>query len=275
VAAAFGSLYAVQVKGPEEHAERQIEGEERDDAPPWWQPAISRRRQPLDVERIVHAAIELLDGGADVETLSLRRLGAHLGVAAASMYWHVPSKQALLDLVTDRLIGELRADVVLDPAATWRAQLAEVCRGVRRIIARHPAAAMLLARRMPLGPNGLALVEVTLRILGRAGFHGQRLVLAQGAALGYATGQAVLGARPVGARLAAEGRDEEAGPTGQLGQLGQLMRDVPRHSYPQLFAVSEEMVALTDEEQFEYGLQRMLDGLEADLRGGATPRRRF
>ena len=236
---------------------------------PWWQPTTARRRPLLDVERIVDGAVRLLDE-AGIDGLSLRRLAADLGVAAASVYWHVPNKQALLDVVLDRLLGEVRTDITLDPAATWRAQLAEVCRGLRRVVLRHPAVAPLLGQRLPVGPNGLALLEVTMQVLARAGFVGQRLALAHGAIIGYASGQVVIAARRPGSAGGAEWTADD-----QAGGLGRLLRQAPRTQYPALFEMADELANVGDEAQFEYGLQRMLDGLEQDLRGGAAPRRRF
>ncbi|HEY7600826.1 MAG TPA: TetR/AcrR family transcriptional regulator C-terminal domain-containing protein, partial [Candidatus Limnocylindrales bacterium] len=76
-------------------------------------------------------------------------------------------------------------------------------------------------------------------------------------------------ARPPGAAVTDWPADEQA------GALGRLLRQAPRQLYPTLFEMADELAELTDEQQFEYGLQRMLDGLEQDLRGGAAPRRRF
>ena len=41
-----------------------------------------------------------------LDALSMRRLGDELGAGAASLYWHVGSKDGLLDLVLDEIIGE-------------------------------------------------------------------------------------------------------------------------------------------------------------------------
>src|SRR2546429_1473135 len=64
-----------------------------------------RRREPISREAIVKAAIDLLDREG-LPALSMRRLGDELGAGAASLYWHVGSKDGLLDLVLDEIIGE-------------------------------------------------------------------------------------------------------------------------------------------------------------------------
>jgi len=65
-----------------------------------------RRREPISREAIVDAAVALLDRDG-YDALSMRALGEELGTGAASLYWHVGSKDGLLDLVMDKLIGEV------------------------------------------------------------------------------------------------------------------------------------------------------------------------
>src|SRR5215470_4968794 len=104
------------------HAEPQI-------APPPWQRLPDRssrkRREPISREAIVAAAIGLLDREG-LSALSMRRLGEELGAGAASLYWHVGSKDGLLDLVLDELIGE---DEIPDAdPARWQEQLKETAK---------------------------------------------------------------------------------------------------------------------------------------------------
>src|SRR5262245_60373995 len=77
--------------------------------PPPWQRLPDRhsrrRREPISREAIVSAAVKLLDREG-LAALSMRRLAEELGTGAASLYWHVGSKDGLLDLVLDQLIGE-------------------------------------------------------------------------------------------------------------------------------------------------------------------------
>ena len=236
---------------------------------PWWRPGRERRQRQLDLERIVAATLLVLERDGP-ERLTIRSLAAELGVAAASVYWHVPNRQALLDVVLDRLLGELLAALELDASATWRGQLAEICRALRRLAQRQPAVGTLLRERVPVGPNGLRLMETLMRVLARGGFVGERLALAHGTILGFASGHVALERRRPGAGSVAEWSTNE-----QSAELGRLLRGVPRAHYPALFDMADTLSGVSDDEQFEYALQRMLDGLEQDLRGGATPRRRF
>src|SRR5207302_2037704 len=94
------------------------------------------------------------------------RLGDELGAGAASLYWHVGSKDGLLDLVLDEIIGEHQ---VPDPdPARWQEQLKEVARHQRRVTLRHPYVVRISIGRIPMGPNALQYSERVLAIL-RAG----------------------------------------------------------------------------------------------------------
>src|SRR5438093_9069858 len=96
---------------------------------------LASRRKPLSAERIVEAAIELVaDEGLDA--LSMRRLGAALGVEAMSLYRHFPSKAVLLEAVVGRLLAELLLPI---PAtAPWQDSFRALARDDRQLLLRHP-----------------------------------------------------------------------------------------------------------------------------------------
>lgn len=240
-------------------------GSERSDLP-WWTTRRPVRKRTLDADRIVDAGLVLLDR-AGVDGLSMRKLGVELGAGATSLYWHVPNKETLLDLIVDRLMGEALAGTRLEPGATWRAELAAYALGLRVVLERHSAAATLLAARVPIGPQGLRFMEGALTALADAGFGGRQRAMAYSALTGYTIGQAVLRTR--------QSPNSKGRPTtgDQLQRLGSLLRGVPRLRFPHVFESAADMSELTDEDAFEYGLQRMLDGLEAELRP-VNPRRR-
>lgn len=213
------------------------------------------------------AALDLLDREG-LEGLSMRRLGADLQAGATSIYWHVPSKDALLDLVVDRLMEEAVEATRHDLGTTWRAELAAHSVALRTVLNRHIAAAALLGSRLPVGPNGLRFMEGILAALADAGFGGGQRALAYAALTGYTIGQAVLQARegPTADGARSPGAD-------QTQRIGALLKDAPRGRFPNVFESAADIASLTDQEAFEYGLQRMLDGLEAELRP-VNPRRR-
>ena len=146
-------------------------------APPPWQRAPDRpsrrRRELISRDAIVTAAVQLLDREG-LAALSMRRLAEELGTGAASLYWHVGSKDGLLDLVFDHVIGEGK---VPDPdPERWQEQIKEVARAQRAASLRHPWLVRASIGRIPMGPNALHYSERILAIL-RAGGLPPRLAV--------------------------------------------------------------------------------------------------
>ena len=83
---------------------------------------------PADQERIVGAARALIEAGG-VEALSMRKLAAEVGVAPTAIYWHVGSREDLLNAVLDAMIADLSA--IAARGGSPRARLASVARSIR------------------------------------------------------------------------------------------------------------------------------------------------
>ena len=110
-------------------------------------------RQPLDRARIVAAAISFIDEFG-LPGLSMRRLGAMLGVEAMSLYRYVPGRENLLDAVVGSILDEMAVDEeVLDsPRHGWQDFLQRLAHGVRRVALAHPRAFPLVASRPTEAP---------------------------------------------------------------------------------------------------------------------------
>ena len=132
-----------------------------------------RRATPLTLERIVAAAVRELDAyGA--EKLTMRHLGQRLDVTSTALYWHVRTKEDLLDLAIDHVIGEVPLpDPGLEPSAAIRALL----RDWRTVMLAHPWSPGLFSRPL-LGPNVLARTEYLQAALTGAGLSGIELASA-------------------------------------------------------------------------------------------------
>ena len=131
---------------------------------PPWKPAPRRRsaRAPLTREAVVDAAFRVLDREG-ASGLSMRRVAEELGTGPASLYWHVASKDALIDLMVDRVAGQLPLPKP-DPD-NWQEQLRDWLIGARRVFERHPGLAGLTLGRIPVGPNVVRWAEWTLAVL--------------------------------------------------------------------------------------------------------------
>ncbi|WP_242504142.1 TetR/AcrR family transcriptional regulator C-terminal domain-containing protein [Promicromonospora panici] len=222
----------------------------------WLRPRRAAKEEPpLSLERIVEAAVAVLDEDG-IEKLSMRRLAQHLGVAAPSLYWHVSTKDDVVDLAVDAIFGELLPRN--EPAAEWRDEITALLTAWRTTLLRHPWAAAVTARRRPsLGPNFLTQMETLQATLVRTGFKGDALRAATWALYNHVMGSA-------SAETALHISDQER-------QLGQERLQTEADRYPTL--ASQRYLYDDDwDGSFNTGLRYLLDGLEIQL-NAATPAR--
>jgi len=83
---------------------------------------------PADQQRIVAAARELIAAGG-VDGLSMRKLAAEVGVAPTAIYWHIGSREDLLNAVLDAMIADFAA--IVARGSSPRARLVSVARSIR------------------------------------------------------------------------------------------------------------------------------------------------
>jgi AcrR family transcriptional regulator len=241
--------------------------------PPWVRlpdRSARRRRDPISRDAIVAAAIRLLDAEG-LDALSMRRIANELGTGAASLYWHVGSKDGLLDLVFDQIIGELE---VPEPVpGQWREQLKDVARAQRAISLRHPYVVRISIGRIPMGPNALRYSERVLAIL-RAGGLPPRLAV-QGSHLlistvnGFTLDETGVddaadpaasagedGTGPASARMDSASRVQEAAEMART-----YLASLPAQQFPHLVELADEFSYSDPEERFELLIDIFTDGL--------------
>lgn len=124
----------------------------------WDRPEPSPSPAPLDKQQIVAAAIALADEGGLAE-VSLRKVAARLGAGPMRLYRYISSKEDLLDLMVDEIQVEILAG---QQHRDWRDGLRAYAQRVRQTALRHEWFADLLGNRPTLGPNSLAVGEMTL-----------------------------------------------------------------------------------------------------------------
>jgi AcrR family transcriptional regulator len=143
----------------------------------------------LTRERVCRAALELVDEEG-LEALSMRRLGARLGVEAMSLYRHVRDKDDVLEAVQTAVAEDIEITGV-DPT-DWRSLLHGIAAGFRRALLRHPNAIPLIATRPPRVPD--ARVLRTWGALEAAGFSAEdarkALIVVGVFTLGHVLGEA-------------------------------------------------------------------------------------
>jgi AcrR family transcriptional regulator len=232
--------------------------------PPPWQRAPQRsggrRRDPLTQDAIVETAMRVLDSEG-LDGLSMRRVADELDTGPASLYWHVGSKDGLLDLIFDRVIGEQQVPEP-DPA-NWREQLKEVARDMRRTILRHRDVVRISIGRIPMGPNAIRYSERVLAML-RAGGVPDRL-----AVLGFHLLTSVVN----GFTMDETGQGGEP-PADQppLEEGAQMARaylaSLPQSDFPNLVALADQFTVTDPEVRFELLLDLFVGGLARQVEAG-------
>lgn len=207
-------------------------------------------RVRLTRERILLAALDLADTSG-VDSLSMRKLGQALGVEAMSLYNHVANKDDLLNGLIDLVFAEI--GLPLD-SEDWKTAMCRRAISAREVLARHRWAIGLMESRTRPGPATLRHHDAVLRCLREAGFSIALAAHAYSALDSYVYGFALQQASlPIN-------KPEEIVEVAET-----FLRHFPVDAYPHLAEMAIEHVMLPGydyADEFEYGLDLILDGLE-------------
>ncbi|MCW2622306.1 MAG: putative transcriptional regulator [Frankiales bacterium] len=208
-------------------------------------------RTPLTRDRVLRAAVALADG-IGIESLSMRKLGDAVGVEAMSLYNHVANKEDLLDGMIDVVFGEI------DLPSTehgWRTAMRARAVSARQALARHRWAIGLMESRTSPGATTLRHHDAVIGCLRTAGFSMELTAHAFSAIDSYIYGFAL---RERGLPF------DTAEETAELAQV--MLAQFPVEEFPHLAAFTAEHVMRPGYdygEEFEFGLDLILDGLQA------------
>ncbi|MFI1430231.1 TetR/AcrR family transcriptional regulator [Streptomyces lydicus] len=213
----------------------------------WTRPR--RQREQLSREQIVTEAVQLLDTDG-LESLSMRKLGTRLDAGATSLYRHVANKDELIELVVDEVYGEL--EVPAADAADWRTPAARSAYSLRAIILRHPWVASVLGQvgLIHLGPNVTKMSERMAAVYRAAGFPSDETGHAMKTVISYVIGMATSEAAYL-SLIARSGKSERE----FIESLRSAGEEGPQAEDPET----------ARDETFDYGLRRVLDGLQVRL----------
>jgi AcrR family transcriptional regulator len=227
----------------------------------------TRRRKPasaretLSREQIVTAAMAILDTEG-LAGLSMRKLAAKLGSGATSLYWHVPTKDDLVDLLIDEVWGEV--DVPEPELAGWRAGALLFGHSIRAAVLRHPWLPEVMYTRPSIGPNAMKLGERTMILFRAAGFSDTEVDLAGSSVMSYVLGtvSAEVATREMARK---SGRSDDAWVAELRKQAEAVAGDYPgmQESVRRRTAVGLDEGLTTN---FVFGLDALLDGLEARVK---------
>ncbi|MEV6961052.1 TetR/AcrR family transcriptional regulator [Streptomyces sp. NPDC051207] len=212
-------------------------------------------RPALTLDQIVEAAVRIADSEG-LESLSMRRVAAELGTGTMTLYRYVPGKGELLDLMLDRV--QRPTENPAEPGdGGWRAALEALGRATLALYRRHPWLLRVNQSRPILGPSALDGMEKVLSRIKPMGLSDPELVSAIIMIDGYVVGAART-------QLYQEEAERRSGLTD--AQFWEAQRPVLEEvmasgRYPVMASLAENTFG-PDFDHFEFGLQRILDGLE-------------
>lgn len=207
------------------------------------QPPRKRAAQPLSRERILQAALELVDD-AGLGAFSTRKLGERLGCEAMSIYHHFKSKQHLLDALVEHAIGTVE---VPEPGPGLEQRLRQSLYSYRAMARRFPALFPLVALHRLNMPAGVRFIESILRLI-RAAAPDDETAARQFRALGY--------------YLIGAGLEETAGYARGPSAAEPVGDDYVVRHCPTLVAVAPYFKEPHWDATFDYGVEAFMQGMK-------------
>jgi AcrR family transcriptional regulator len=211
------------------------------------------RREPLNRDRIVRTALRIMDEEG-LEAVSMRRIGRELGVEAMSLYNHVQDKEDILGSICEAVLSEFR----IPDAEGWSEGVRLAAREYRRLLLAHPTVITLMTeRKRPFTTaDSLRAYEFALEVFRTAGLSEADSVKAFHVFGGY-----ILGFVTMELGLMVGGPEDEAHAQAHQ-EMARLLAsaDLPR--------MREAMPYFMDcnlEEQFEFGLDLLIEGIRARI----------
>lgn len=207
----------------------------------------------LSAEKVRATALRLIEEDG-LDELSTRKLGRALGVEAMAIYWYYPSKEALLDAVVDLLVSKMDPRA-MDVQGEWIDALRRLAHAYRALAHQYPKAFPLLATRRFATANTYGFLEKLFAVARDQGLDDKTTARWFRLVSSYCSGVAL---------------DELAGR--QEAELGGPPEDL-KNQFPRLVAVSGWLAPNHYDDVFEFGLQVLFDGLEAEVQRRAGKRK--
>jgi len=202
----------------------------------------AHRRSGLSTQAIVDTAIAIADVDG-LDAVSIRRVAAVLDVRPMSLYTHIVSKDELLALMVNELMGTLLVEEPLPD--DWREALSLIAHRIFRMFASHPWLLGLLARRPRPGPNVTRQAKQLARAVESLGLPPDEMWTLLSIVNDYILGHAL--------RVAT---------TGTTSDFVESLSERDRAELPEVAALAKTEDTRRSGEVFELGLQLVLDGVE-------------
>lgn len=199
---------------------------------------------------IVGAVIDLLETGG-VDGVTTRAIGEAMGVHPTALYRHFRDMDELLREAADSILTGLAEDPAVLGAGDGLAVVAELCRRIRSVLMAHPGAAQVMAKGPSRMANEQAVTERMLGQLSAAGLPEGEVARAYHALIEFTVGSAAIDV------LIGDGDEtvDDRHRTWRAHYLAASPTDFPHSSH------FSQLLYPSLEEQFDYGLGLLVDGL--------------
>jgi AcrR family transcriptional regulator len=215
----------------------------------------------LSLDRIVAAAVEVA-GAEGIEAVSMSRVARALGSSPMSLYRYVAAKDELLALMVDAALGASPDTAPPGPDADWRERMSRWAWTYHDALRRHPWVLRIPISGPPVTPNQIAWLEEGLAALRDTGLREDEKLSVILLVSGFVRNEATLAA-DVAEAAAASGQEI------MPGWAAVLARVTDPERFPALHAALGSVAFLQDDDpddEFVFGLARVLDGVEALIR---------
>jgi AcrR family transcriptional regulator len=208
----------------------------------------------LSREAIAAAALAIVDRDG-LDALTMRTVAQYLGTGAASLYAHVASKEDLLELVVERVIGEVELPGEPDPEH-WQERVKEWAHAVRAVFQRHRDLARASFARVPLGENALRSSERMIAVMRAGGLSDQVIAYACDLLPLY-----VMAVCYEESLYGSETSQEDIAT--YVAKMRDYFESLPRDRFPNMVSLAGPLTAGAGDERFEFGLDVLVRGLAA------------
>jgi AcrR family transcriptional regulator len=151
---------------------------------------MAEKREPLGPQKFIEAATELVDKNG-LAALSMRALGAHMGVDATAIYRHFPNKDSLVWAMIDALLGEVVAEPD-DPTLPPRERIIRLASAMRDAFRSHTDLGLALVESEGMSLNGIEVSRRAISSLRDMGLKSLDLVRMYQAFEGFVMGACVM-----------------------------------------------------------------------------------
>jgi AcrR family transcriptional regulator len=211
----------------------------------------------LTPDDVVQAAIQIADEDG-LSAVTMHAVAVRLGFTTMAVYRYFPNKEALLDAIVDAGMG--RPPRPTAPRGDWRAEVARVAHAKRAMLCARPWLAELPFVAAPHGPNWLSWLEAVIDPLSSTGLRSADLGEILSVIDGYTRGASDTAISLARARARGTSDAEWAAAVG--ADLGRAIGDPRFPKFAALLTAPSDGQPRTMDESFDFGLQRVLDGIE-------------